>query len=49
MDDLIKAVQTIQEDPDDCKNYENTYAAGWTDACNKVLELLHSRAAEQEG
>lgn len=43
VDDLIEAVEAIRESPDDCKEYENNYQAGWIDACNAVLELLHSR------
>jgi hypothetical protein len=40
---LIAAVEAIQADPDDCKDYENDYRNGWIDACNAVLELLHAR------
>lgn len=43
MDDLIEVVENIREDPDDCKDYENDYQTGWVDACNAVLELLHTR------
>ena len=45
MDDLIEAVEAIRDNPDDFKDYENNYLAGWLDACNAVLELLHARLA----
>jgi hypothetical protein len=43
MEDLIEAVESVRRDPDDCKDYEDNYRTGWWDACNAVLELLHTR------
>lgn len=43
MTDLIEAVEAIRADPDDHKEFEEDYIFGWVDACNAVLELLHSR------
>jgi uncharacterized protein YjaG (DUF416 family) len=39
--DLIEKVETIRAEPDDPKDYEE-YMDGWIDACNSVLDLLHS-------
>jgi hypothetical protein len=37
---LICFVEELRANPDDYKNYENTYANGWVDACNYVLNWL---------
>lgn len=43
MDELVEQVEAIKENPDDFKHYEDSYLTGWIDACNAVLELLHTR------
>jgi hypothetical protein len=45
--DLIKKVETIRSEPGDAKEYEE-YTDGWIDACNSVLDLLHSGLAQPE-
>ena len=37
---LIRFVEELRANPDDYKNYENTYENGWVDACNHVLNWL---------
>jgi len=39
--DLITKVETIRSKPGYAKDYEE-YTDGWIDACNSVLDLLHS-------
>lgn len=41
LDDLIRRVEEIRADPDDHKDYENTYNDGWLDACYAVIQMLH--------
>jgi hypothetical protein len=43
MEDLIEAVETIRENPNNHKMWEENYAFGWVNACNAVLELLHAQ------
>jgi hypothetical protein len=44
---LIEKVETIRAEPDDPKDYEE-YMDGWIDACNSVLDLLHSGLSTSE-
>jgi hypothetical protein len=41
---LIDAVEELLKNPDDFKPYEDNYRSGWIDACNRVLEILHTEA-----
>jgi hypothetical protein len=43
--DLIEKIETIRSEPGDAKDYEE-YTDGWIDACNSVLDLLHSALAQ---
>ena len=45
--DLIEKVETIRSEPGDAKDYEE-YTDGWIDACNSVLDLLHSGLTTSE-
>ena len=45
---LIKSIEDIRDDPDDCKFYEDNYLTGWIDACNTVLDLLHQNNRTNE-
>jgi uncharacterized protein YjaG (DUF416 family) len=45
--DLIEKIETIRSEPGDAKDYEE-YADGWIDACNSVLDLLHSGLTTSE-
>jgi hypothetical protein len=38
---LIYFIEQLRADPDDYKDYENTYEDGWIDACNAILNQLH--------
>ena len=49
LDDLIQRVEEIRADPDDHKDYENTYEDGWLDACYAVIQMLHGRKAQAKG
>ena len=40
LDDLIQRVEGIRADPDDHKDYENTYIDGWVDGCYAVIKML---------
>ena len=48
IDDLIRRVEEIRADPDDHKDYENTYEDGWLDACYTVLGMLDSLKAKAQ-
>jgi hypothetical protein len=45
--DLIEKIETIRSQPDDPKECEE-YTDGWIDACNSVLNLLHSGLTTSE-
>ena len=45
--DLIEKVETIRSKPGDSKDYEE-YTDGWIDACNSVLDLIHSGLTQPE-
>jgi len=38
---LIKLIEQLRANPDDHKDYEDTYKDGWIDACNAILSQLH--------
>jgi hypothetical protein len=44
---LIEKVETIRSEPGDAKDYEE-YTDGWIDACNSVLDLIHSAPTQPE-
>jgi DNA topoisomerase IB len=48
LNEAIKIIKDFQNsDVPPCKDYENTYADGWTDACNEILWAIEEKAQEK--
>ena len=49
--DINEAIEIIKDfqnsDVPPCKDYENTYADGWMDACNEILWAIEEKAQEK--
>jgi hypothetical protein len=45
---LIVKIEDLRSEPDDHKDYENNYEAGWQDACNRILMIFQSAPATDQ-
>jgi hypothetical protein len=48
MNGLIQQIEGLRSSPDGHKFYEDSYEAGWKDACNNILDLIHGQAATDQ-
>ena len=48
LNEAIKIIKDFQNsDVPPCRDYENTYADGWIDACNEILWAIEEKAQEK--
>jgi hypothetical protein len=42
-EECMNVCEDKRSDPDECKDYEDTYADGWMDGCNSCAAAIRSR------